>query len=105
MDFPDIADGAVPNNFAGSANEITRVSLVSKLSCYTCFFGNLCHLACLPDVVGKRLLAVDVLALPHGSDADEGMVMVRGGTKDRIYRFFFLQHDPKILIIGYLEIR
>ncbi len=98
----DRTDGAVPDPLGGLAVSFAGASVVSQLCGDSCLLGDLGDEPGLPDVVGERLLAVDVLAGLRGEDRDVGVKVVRGGDQDGVDRLFLLQHDPEVLVDGAL---
>ena len=104
MNLPDIPNRSFPDHFAGGADEISGMAVVAQLGCNACLSGNFGYQPRLTHIVCKRLFAIGVLALPHGGDADIGVQMVGGGTKDRIDRLLLFQHHPEVLVIGNLVI-
>ena len=64
----------------GFAHRIERGELIAHLRGDAHFAGNLAEPACFPDRVGKRLLAVDVLAHLHRLGRDHRMTVVGHGN-------------------------
>ena len=62
-----------------------------------CYLGNVSG---FPQVMCKRLLAVDVLARPHRHCRDVGVQMVRRGAQHSIDALFLLQHDAEVFVSG-----
>ena len=105
MDFTNIADGAVPDPFAGLADAFTGVSLIAELGGDAHFPGDLHDEARFPDVVRERFLAIGMFALAHGGDTDVGVGVIGGRAQDRVNRFLLLEHDAEILVFGDFEVR
>ena len=63
MDFLDLADDAVPHDAHRRAERRRRVHMDSHLGHEFLLVGNLHHAAHFVEVVGERLLAVDVIPI------------------------------------------
>ena len=96
----DGTDGAVPDPLGGLAMPLGRAALVAHLRGDARLPGDPGHGAGFRDVVGQRLLAVDVLAGLHREDRDVGVEVVRGGDEDGVDRLLLLQHHPEVLVDG-----
>ena len=105
MHFPYVADGAVPNDFAGLADEIAGMTLVAHLSGDTGLLGDPGHLTRFPDVMSQWLLTIDMLFQPHCADAHVRVQMIRSCAENRIDRFLLLQQVTKILVGRYFVVR
>jgi hypothetical protein len=78
---------------------------VAHLGRHAHLLGHAGHQPGLPDVVGQRLLAIDVLALAHGRHGDIGMREIGRGADHRVDLRHLRQHDAEILIVGTVEVR
>ena len=62
------------------------------------FLGRLGHQSGFPNRMRQRLLAIDMLAHPHGRHRRVAMSMVGRGNGDRVEVLLLLQHHAKIAI-------
>src|SRR5207248_4789668 len=69
-----------------TADALGRVPLVAHLRGDAGLLRHLGDVPGLPEVVGQRLLAVDVLARAHGDGRDVGVQVVRRGAQDGVDR-------------------
>ena len=69
MHFGDVADVAVPDDFAALAGARVGVSLVAHLRRHARSGGGFLQLLRFPDGASERLLTVDMFAASHGPHA------------------------------------
>ena len=77
--------------------------LIAHLGGHLVLLGRLGHQPGLPNRVRQRLLAIDVLAHPHGPHRRVAVSMIGRGNRHRVEAFFLVQHDAEIAI--YLGVR
>ncbi len=104
MDLAHRADRAGPDPFAGLADAVARVALVAHLRGHARLLGHLGHEPRLADVVRQRLLAVDVLSLPHGRQAHVGVQVIGRGHEHRVDGLFLVQHHAEVFVVGAAEV-
>ena len=98
MHFSHGADRAVLDPLDRLAMALGGAALVAHLRRDPCLLGDARHETRLTDVVGERLLAVDVLAGLHRGDRDERVQVIGRGDQDGVDRLLLLEHDPEVLV-------
>ena len=101
MDFFDGTDRAGPDPLAGGADRVAGVPLVAQLGGNTSFFGDFGNQAGFPDVMGQRLFAIDVFAHAHRRHADDGVIVIGRGAKDRVDGLLYFEHHAEVFVIGH----
>ena len=89
MDFSDRSNRAGPDQLDHAAKTLAGVISYAHLCDQVLFPGHLGGQSSLEDIVGQRLLAVDVLAHFHGHHADRDVRMVGRGDHNGIKVLFF----------------
>ena len=90
-----LADRSAANQAHDMPNVFRRAMVDTHLDHAVVFAGSPDSPAALGDVVGERLLAIDMLAGPAGSDRNRRVPMVGGRDNDSIQRL--VVHQPPVV--------
>ena len=82
--FPNLADDAGANQFDATTHVIVGMGLVAHLGFHPRLLRYLGHHACFPDAVSEGLLAINMLAGPHGHYRSVKVMVVGCRNRDRI---------------------
>ncbi len=88
----DFANRAVLNRFHTSAIVSVGMNLVAQASDHIGLLRLQRHLTSFPDVMSQRLLTINVFALPHDIQSDEGVHVVRSRHSNGIDRVAEFRH-------------
>jgi len=80
----DFSDSAIADEFAGEAEVVLRALLAAGQPYYAVAFYRVANCSTFGDVVGERLLTVNVLACPGGHNCRDCVPMVRRGYRHRV---------------------
>ena len=97
VDGVDAAEDAVADEFAGDAEFFGGALLRAGLENAFGLAGLLHELDSFVNVMGERLLAVDVFASAHGGDGDIGVPVIGCGDDDGV-DIFASDHLAKIIV-------
>ena len=106
VDLADLADRARADDLRTATEPGVGRPLVAHLRADALLPGRLAHQPCFPDRVRQRLLAIDVLAHPHGGHGGRRMVMVGRGDDHGVDLRALLLEQPAIVgvALGVLEL-
>ena len=96
MQLADVADDAGAQRLDRPARALVRVPLRAHLRDDSGLARDARHLARFEDAVGQRLLAIDVLAPPHGRDGDNRVVVIGRRHEDRVEVPLAIQEPPPV---------
>ena len=100
MHFGDVADVAVPDDFAALAGARVGVSLVAHLRRDAVSGGGLLQLLRFPDGARERLLTVDMFAASHGPQRSGGMHVIGTGDQYGVdIRGLLVEHATEIFVL------
>lgn len=96
MDFANWTDGVVHDEFAETASVFGSLALIAHLSGDFVFARGCGDLACFPNGMSERFLAINVLAEFDGGHRNERVKMIGRRDHDGVDVFLFLQHFAEI---------
>jgi hypothetical protein len=104
VDLADLADRAIANQFDDPPRAIEGVPLIAHLRDDVHLAGDFAHPSRLIDRVRERLLAIHVLAHPHGQHTGRRVVVVGSRDDDRVDIFALLEHFAVVFVLGNVRI-
>ncbi len=104
VDLADLADRAVADQLDDPPRAVKGVPLIAHLRDDIHLAGDFAHPPRLVNRMRERLLAIDVLAHPHGQHAGRGVVMVGSRDDDRVDVLALFEHLAVIFVLGNVRI-